>query len=68
MVVHSLDDIHRLYYWENDWAKDSNINNVFKGQPVWCIRLGDKNDPLTNLYIYVDATNGNVVGAGQTSD
>ena len=67
-LLYSLDDIHRLYYWENEWAKDSNINNVFKGQPVWCIRLGDKNDPLTSLYIYVDATNGNVVGAGQSSD
>ena len=67
-LIYSLDDIHRLYYWEEDWAKDSNINNLFKGQPVWCIRLGDKNDPLTNLYIYVDANNGKVVGAGKASD
>lgn len=67
-LIYSLDDIHRLYYWEKDWAKDSNINNLFKGQPVWCIRLGDKNDPLTNLYIYVDANNGNVIGAGKASD
>ena len=67
-LLYSLDDIHRLYYWEDDWAKDSNINNLFKGQPVWCVRLGDKNDPLTNLYIYVDATNGNVLGAGKASD
>ena len=67
-LIFSLDDIHRLYYWEEDWAKDSNINNLFKGQPVWCIRLGDKNDPLTNLYIYVDANNGKVVGAGKASD
>ena len=67
-LLYSLDDIHRLYYWKEEWAIDSNINNIFKGQPVWCIRLGDKNDPLTNLYIYVDATNGNVVGAGQASD
>ena len=67
-LIYSLDDIHRLYYWEEDWAKDSNINNLFKGQPVWCIRLGDKNDPLTNLYIYVDANNGNVIGAGKASD
>ena len=67
-LIYSLDDIHRIYYWEEDWAKDSNINNLFKGQPVWCIRLGDKNDPLTNLYIYVDANNGKVVGAGKASD
>ena len=67
-LIYSLDDIHRLYYWEEDWAKDSNINNLFKGQPVWCIRLGDKNDPLTNLYIYVDANNGKVIGAGKASD
>lgn len=67
-LIYSLDDIHRLYYWEDEWTKDTNINNLFKGQPVWCIRLGDKNDPLTNLYIYVDATNGNVIGAGKASD
>ena len=67
-LIYSLDDINRVYYWENEWAKDSNVNNIFKGQPVWCIRLGDKNDPLTNLYIYVDATNGNVLGAGKSSD
>ena len=67
-LLYSLDDIHRLYYWEDDWAKDSNINNLFKGQPVWCIRLGDKNDPLTNLYIYVDATNGDILGVGKASD
>ena len=35
---------------------------------MWCVRLGDKEDPLTNLYIYVDATNENVVGAGKASD
>ena len=67
-LIYTLDDIHRLYYWESEWAKDSNINNIFKGQPVWCVRLGDKEDPLTNLYIYVDATNENVVGAGKASD
>ena len=67
-LIYSLDDIHRLYYWEDEWAKDTNINNVFNGQPVWCIRLGDKNDPLTNLYIYVDANNGEVLGAGKASD
>ena len=67
-LIYSLDDIHRLYYWEDEWAKDTNINNVFKGQPVWCIRLGDKNDPLTNLYVYVDANNGEVLGAGKASD
>ena len=67
-LIYYLDDIHKAYYWEDEWAKDTNINNVFKGQPVWCIRLGDKNDPLTNLYIYVDANNGEVVGAGKASD
>ncbi len=67
-LLYSLDDIHRIYYWEDEWAKDSNINNLFKGQPVWCVRLGDKNDALTSLYIYVDATNGNVIGAGKSSD
>ena len=68
-LIYYLDDIHKAYYWEEDWTvKDSNGNNLYKGQPVWCIRLGDKNDPLTNLYIYVDANNGEVLGAGKASD
>ena len=32
------------------------------------IRLFDKNDPLTSLYIYVDAINGEIIGAGASSD
>lgn len=68
-LLYSLDEIHRLYYWEQEWiVKDSNGNNLYQGQPMWCVRLGDNNDPLTNLYIYVDATNGNILGAGKASD
>jgi len=35
---------------------------------MWKIRLFDKNDPLTSLYIYIDAISGKVIGAGQSSD
>ena len=35
---------------------------------MWKIRLFDENDPLTSLYIYIDAINGNVIGAGASSD
>ena len=58
-----------VYYWEDKWAvKDSNGNNLYQGQPVWYVRLDHEFDPLYSLYIYVDATNGNVVGAGESSD
>ena len=68
-LLYELDEIHRIYYWEEEWEKrDSNGNKLYYGQPMWCVRLGDKNDPLTSLYIYVDANNGNILGAGKASD
>lgn len=67
-LIYTMDN-DKVYYWEEDWAvKDLNGNDLYQGQPVWYVRLGDKNDSLTSLYIYVDATNGNVVGAGKSSD
>lgn len=36
--------------------------------PVWDVRLFDENDPLTSLYIYLDAETGLVLGAGTLSD
>lgn len=35
---------------------------------VWEVRLFDENDPLTSLYIYLDAGTGLVLGAGPLSD
>ena len=35
---------------------------------MWKIRLFDENDPLTSLYIYIDAIDGDVIGAGASSD
>ena len=35
---------------------------------MWKIFLSDENDPLTGLYIYIDAVNGNIIGAGAQSD
>lgn len=35
---------------------------------VWDVRLFDENDPLTSLYIYLDAETGLVLGAGTLSD
>lgn len=35
---------------------------------MWKIRLFDKNDPLTSLYVYINAVNGSIIGAGDSSD
>ncbi len=62
-LILNLDEIDRLYMWEEEW-KSSN----YCGQLMWQIRLFDENDPLTSLYIYVNAKNGEILGAGKTSD
>lgn len=58
-----LDDISRLYDWRNEWQKEG-----YEEKLMWKIRLFDENDPLTSLYIYIDAINGNIIGAGASSD
>lgn len=62
-LLFELDDINRIYYWEEQWKTDK-----YKGQVMWQIRLFDENDALTSLYIYVDAINGDILGAGKSSD
>ena len=58
-----LDEISKWYHWTEDWKKEDYENKI-----MWKVRLFDENDPLTSLYIFVDALNGNIVGAGQSSD
>ena len=62
-LICGLDDISRNYHWNEAWKYDE-----YKGKIMWKIRLFDKNDPLTSLYIYIDAISGKVIGAGQSSD
>ena len=62
-LIWELDDISRNYHWNEAWKYDE-----YKGKIMWKIRLFDKNDPLTSLYIYIDAISGKVIGAGQSSD
>lgn len=57
-LILGLDDISRLYHWRAEWQ-----NEEYEGKTMWKIRLFDKNDPLTSLYIYVDAINGEIIGA-----
>ena len=47
---------------------DHEGHEEYEGKTMWKIRLFDKNDPLTSLYIYVDAINGEIIGAGASSD
>lgn len=63
-LISNLSDINRLYFWNKNWEK-INYENV---DLMWQIRLSDENDPLTSLYIYIDAINGSIVGAGNASD
>ena len=49
------------------WLKRFKIEE-YENKIMWKIRLFDRNDPLTNLYIYIDAINGKVIGAGDSSD
>lgn len=62
-LILGLDDISRIYHWKTEWQ-----NKEYRGKAMWKIRLFDKNDPLTSLYIYVDAINGDIIGAGASSD
>ena len=62
-LIFGLDDISRLYHWSAEWQ-----NKEYKGKTMWKIWLFDRNDPLTSLYIYVDAINGDIIGAGASSD
>lgn len=50
--------------WEDEWKKTTD----YEDKLTWSVRLFDKNDPLTSLFIYIDATNGNILGAGKLSD
>lgn len=62
-LILKIGDIDRLYYWNENWKTDK-----YKGQLMWQVRLFDENDDLTSLYIYVDAVNGDILGAGSSSD
>lgn len=62
-LILGLDEISRLYHWNNNWQIQE-----YQNKTIWKIRLFDRNDPLTNLYIYIDAINGTIIGAGSISD
>lgn len=50
--------------WKDEWKKTTD----YEDKLTWSVRLFDRNDPLTSLFIYIDATNGNILGAGKLSD
>lgn len=62
-LCYGLEEIDKLYIWEESWKVEDYENKL-----MWQIRLFDENDPLTSLFIYVDAQNKNIIGAGQMSD
>lgn len=62
-LILGLDTISKFSHWRDEWQ-----NEEYEDKVMWKIRLFDRNDPLTNLYIYIDALNGNIIGAGAASD
>lgn len=62
-LILGLDDISRLAHWRAEWQ-----NAEYEGKIMWKIRLFDKNDSLTSLYVYINAVNGSIIGAGDSSD
>lgn len=62
-LTYGLEEIDRLYYWLPEWKVKDYTDCL-----MWELRLFDENDPLTSLYIFVDAKNGDIVGAGKSSD
>ena len=52
-----------------EWpAKDEDGKQLYHEQALWSVRFVDQNDPLTSLYVYVDAMTGDVLGAAPLSD
>ena len=62
-LIYDLSDISRVYHWKENWKKGEYKNII-----MWKVRLFDANDPLTSLYIYINAFNGEIIGAGSISD
>lgn len=51
------------HFWREEWKQ-----KPYEGKIIWVVRLLDKNDPLTTLFVYIDATNGSIIGVGDASD
>lgn len=62
-LISNLSSISKYSHWKEEWKKSD-----YSGKLMWKIRLFDENDPLTSLYIYIDAIDGDVIGAGASSD
>lgn len=42
--------------------------SYYEGRPIWSMRLIDETDPLTSLFLYVDAETGEILGYRTLSD
>lgn len=62
-LISNLSSISKFSHWNEEWKVSE-----YKNKLMWKVRLFDQNDPLTSLYIYVDAINGKIIGAGASSD
>ena len=62
-LLANVTNSNQIFYWDKVWQIEDLTNKI-----MWRIRLDDANDPLTSIYIFVDAQNGKVLGAGKSSD
>ena len=76
-TVESGDSFPLSHLFEPLWMTDAGLavfelrdEGMYAKVPVsvWAVRLFDENDPLTSLYIYLNAETGLVLGAGILSD
>lgn len=51
------------HFWREEWKQ-----KPYEGKLMWVVRLFDRNDPLTTLFVYVDAVDGSIIGVGDASD
>lgn len=67
----------RLCMTEDEFLKEGGVRyehlkgedpSYYEGRPIWSMRLIDETDPLTSLFLYVDAETGEILGYSTLSD
>ena len=61
-----LDYTSKRYFWNEEWQSDKyedfKSENVF----LWKVKLQEEGNETNKLFIYIDAQNGDILGAGST--
>ena len=61
-----MDYTSKRYFWNEEWQSDKyedfKSENVF----LWKVKLQEEGNETNKLFIYIDAQNGDILGAGST--